>query len=134
VPPTVVDRLFVYGTLRAGQSARRMIEHHVSASEPARCRGTMYGFAAGYPGVILDGDTVIVGELVHLDDLAAALPLLDGYEGEDFTRILTEVEAGTGLERAWIYVLSDPALAASGTIIASGDWVSEVRSQPPSGG
>lgn len=126
----VVDRLFVYGTLRDGQSARRMLEAYVRASEPARCRGTMYAFASGYPGVILDGDTTLVGELLHLDDLDKALPLLDAYEGDDFTRILGDVEAGNGIERAWIYVLSDPEQAASAISVPDGDWVAYAARQP----
>lgn len=122
IPNTVVDRMFVYGTLRQGQTARRLIESYVRTSEPAACRGTMYAFASGYPGVILDGSTPIVGELVQLDDLPAALPLLDAYEGADFTRILAEVEGPGGLCWAWIYVLSDPGLARQGTLVPEGDW------------
>jgi gamma-glutamylcyclotransferase (GGCT)/AIG2-like uncharacterized protein YtfP len=134
VPPAEVDRLFVYGTLRAGQSARRIVDDFVRASQPARCRGTMVAFPSGYPGVVLDGETELIGELLHLDDLGAALPLLDAYEGDDFMRILCDVEGGSGIERAWIYVLSDPASAAAATVVPGGDWTAYLLAgsdQPP---
>jgi gamma-glutamylcyclotransferase (GGCT)/AIG2-like uncharacterized protein YtfP len=128
----VVDRLFVYGTLRTGQSARRILDDHVRSSQPAHCTGTMYAFAS-YPGVVLDGFTRIVGELVELDDAHAALPLIDAYEGEDFTRIVCEVEGGSGIERAWIYVLADAGAVAEATPVPGGDWLAfsaaEVTSQ-----
>lgn len=127
----MVDRLFVYGTLRAGQSARRIVDDYVRGSQPAHCRGTMVAFPSGYPGVVLDGDTELVGELLLLDDLDKALPLLDAYEGEDFTRILCDVEGGSGIERAWIYVLSDPAATAGGTVVPGGDWTVFLSTQPP---
>jgi len=108
-----------------------MLDDHVRGSQPARCRGTMYAFASGYPGVVLDGETMLVGELILLDHLDKALPLLDAYEGDDFTRILCDVEGGSGIERAWIYVLSDQDQAATGTNIPDGDWVAFLASQPP---
>lgn len=125
----MIDRLFVYGTLRDGQSARRMLDDYVRGSQPARCRGTMYAFPSGYPGVVLDGETMLAGELILLDDLDKALPLLDAYEGDDFTRILCDVEGGSGFERAWIYVLSDQEQIAAGTCIPGGDWLAYLAGQ-----
>ena len=46
----VVDRLFVYGTLRTGQHARSMILDHVARAEPATTQGTLIGFD-DYPGL-----------------------------------------------------------------------------------
>lgn len=123
VPAAVTERLFVYGTLRRGQTAYPLLQPHVRTSAPAHLRGSMYAFAAGYPGVILDGDTSLQGEVVEVDDLEAVLPVLDAYEGEEFTRVQTEVEGPGGLVRAWVYVLADPGTAAGGTLVPSGDWV-----------
>lgn len=134
MPPAVIDRVFVYGTLRAGQRARRMLDGYVRTSQPAHCTGTLYAFASGYPGVVLDGDTRIVGELLELDDLDAALPLLDAYEGEDFTRILCDVEGGSGIERAWIYVLADAGAAAEATLVPGGDWAAISAAEVPDQG
>jgi gamma-glutamylcyclotransferase (GGCT)/AIG2-like uncharacterized protein YtfP len=126
-----VDQLFVYGTLRTGQRAHGLLAPHVRASEPAWCRGTMYGFATGYPGVVLAGSTRIVGEVVGLTDPAAAFVALDAYEGDEFARVVAEVEVMGGVRRAWIYVLSDPALTQLGSLIDSGDWAGCVVGQEP---
>ena len=65
--------MFVYGTLRRGERAWCQIEPYATAMEPARCRGTMVAFAAGYPGLALDGATTITGELITLANVPAAL-------------------------------------------------------------
>ncbi len=119
----VVDRLFVYGTLRAGQSARSMIEPHVARSEPATTDGALIAFT-DYPGVLDRAAGTIHGELVWLTGLAAAFALLDAYEGDDFIRILKKCRKADGEEEyAWVYVLADPRLEAAGTTIPHGDWV-----------
>jgi gamma-glutamylcyclotransferase (GGCT)/AIG2-like uncharacterized protein YtfP len=119
----IVDRLFVYGTLRTGETARSLIADHVAQSEPATCSGVLIGFP-DYPGLI-DGETgVVTGELVTLTDLAAAFALIDAYEGDDFIRILKRVHKADGTDEwAWCYVLADRRLAEVGTEIPSGDWV-----------
>jgi gamma-glutamylcyclotransferase (GGCT)/AIG2-like uncharacterized protein YtfP len=122
MPATVVDRLFVYGTMRAGQSSRAVLASYVKSAVPATTRGTMYAFPSGHPGVVPDDAHVVVGELVHLDDLASALPLLDAFEGNDFMRILVEVAISSGPGWAWIYVLASPELATIGIKVTHGDW------------
>jgi len=122
VPATVIDRLFVYGTLRAGQTSRSIVAAYVGRSTPAVARGSMYAFPSGHPGVVPDDAGDITGELLELNDLAAALPLLDAFEGEDFLRVLTEVQVGDHRAWAWMYVLVSPALARLGVRVAHGDW------------
>jgi len=124
VPGIAVQRMFVYGTLRVGQAARHLIEDHVVGSEVATCNGTLYDFPDGYPGLLLDGRTVVRGELVHLSDLAALLPRLDAYEGKEFERVLTEVETTSGVQYAWVYVLAHPGMATGGQPVPGGDWTS----------
>jgi gamma-glutamylcyclotransferase (GGCT)/AIG2-like uncharacterized protein YtfP len=124
----IVDRVFVYGTLLSGQGMRSMIADHVTACEPATMKGRIYAMPEGYPGMVDDGaEDIIVGEMVTLDDLAAAFALLDAYEGADFTRILKAAKLADGSDSwSWVYVLSDPNLAGNGELIASGDWVDHV--------
>lgn len=118
----VVDRLFVYGTLRTGQHARSLIADHVVRSEGATTQGTLVGFD-DYPGLLDQGDTAVVGEMVVLGELAAAFALIDAYEGDDFIRILKKIRLATGEDEwAWCYVLSDPRMAEDGKVIESGDW------------
>ncbi|MCB9559662.1 MAG: gamma-glutamylcyclotransferase [Kofleriaceae bacterium] len=127
----VVDRLFVYGSLRTGQPARSLIQDHVVASVPARTTGRLIGFA-DYPGLLDDGPGPVVGELLTLTDLAAAFALLDAYEGGDFVRVLRRIERtddgdgdraaeGAGIW-AWCYLLADPRLADDGVPVPGGDW------------
>ncbi|HUH05303.1 MAG TPA: gamma-glutamylcyclotransferase family protein [Kofleriaceae bacterium] len=122
----IVDRLFVYGTLRQGQQARALIAQHVAGSEPATMRGRIYAMPEGYPGFVApaDGadDAVVHGELVTLTDLAAAFALLDAYEGNNFSRVLRQAEAAGANRWTWVYELTPPSLADAGVWIASGTW------------
>jgi len=121
--PGVVDRLFVYGSLRAGQAARSLIADHVVRAGPATTTGTLIAFPE-YPAMIDSGPETVVGELIWLRDLAAALALLDAYEGEDYRRVLKRIRLSTGEDEwGWCYVLADPALAIAGTAVPGGDWV-----------
>jgi gamma-glutamylcyclotransferase (GGCT)/AIG2-like uncharacterized protein YtfP len=122
VPSTVVDRLFVYGTLRAGQTSRSLVEAYVKSAEPATARGSIYAFPSGHPGLVVDDAGVVQGELITLADLASALPLLDAYEGDDFARVLAEITTASGTTWAWLYALASPELARIGTRVDHGDW------------
>jgi gamma-glutamylcyclotransferase (GGCT)/AIG2-like uncharacterized protein YtfP len=124
----VVNRLFVYGTLRTGQTARSLIGEHVTAAEPATMVGRIWALPDGYPGFLPQGDQPVVGELVTLGDLAAAFPLLDAYEGDGFERILQRARTADGsLHWAWVYRMVDPAMADGGEPVEGGDWVEFLR-------
>ncbi|KAB2899173.1 MAG: gamma-glutamylcyclotransferase [Kofleriaceae bacterium] len=128
----MLDRMFVYGTLRRGERAWCQLEPYATAFEPARCRGTMVAFAAGYPGLLLEGDTPIAGELVTLRDVPAALAWLDDYEGDEFTRREIAVDTAAGPARAWVYAVDDRAIIATGAPVPGGDWVAyRLGTQPP---
>lgn len=119
----IVDRLFVYGTLRSGETARSMIAEHISGSVPGTAYGSIYAFEEGYAGFIAGGDNLVVGEIVTLADLAAAFPLLDAYEGQDYQRVLIKANTSDGEEIwTWVYTLVDPTLAEQAQHIPSGDW------------
>ncbi|MCX5746932.1 MAG: gamma-glutamylcyclotransferase [Proteobacteria bacterium] len=128
----VLDRLFVYGTMRQGQTARSLVANSIARSLPATTAGNLFVFPMGYPGYV-DGDGRVVGEVLWLTDLAATFGLLDAYEGADFARTLKQVTidvpdpttghvAGETLW-TWIYSLADPATVSLGTQIPDGDWV-----------
>jgi gamma-glutamylcyclotransferase (GGCT)/AIG2-like uncharacterized protein YtfP len=121
--PEAVDRLFVYGTIRQGQTARSLVEPSITRCVKASTEGQIYAFPMGYPGYV-EGAGIVRGEVLWLDQLAATFALLDAYEGTDFVRVIRQVttEAGEDLW-AWIYVLADPGAIKLGTRIADGDWV-----------
>ena len=105
----VLDRLFVYGTLRQGQTARSLIANQITrcvqASHdrldlrvpdglPRLHRGRRQGHAS-------------YGEVLWLTELAATFGLLDAYEGHDFARVIKQVTLDDGEEIwAWIYALA----------------------------
>ena len=119
-----MDRLFVYGSLRSGQAARSLIADHVIGSQPATVQGRLYAIADSYPGYLPGEPGTVVGEVMVLGDLAAALALLDAYEGEEFVRALYEVTlVGDGTRVwAWCYPLASTDLAEGAQLIESGDW------------
>jgi gamma-glutamylcyclotransferase (GGCT)/AIG2-like uncharacterized protein YtfP len=119
----VLDRVFVYGTLRQGQTARSLIANQIQRCVKASTAGALYAFPMGYPGYT-EGATRVVGEVIWITELAATFGLLDAYEGQDFARIIRKVTLETGEQVwAWIYVLADPAAAKLGRLIEDGDWV-----------
>lgn len=121
----VLDRLFVYGTIRRGQTARSLVANSIVRSVGAHTTGRIYAFPMGYPGFSdSHGAGRVVGELLWLQDLAATFGLLDAYEGDDFARVLKLVTTESGEEMwAWIYALADPEAVRLGTPIEDGDWV-----------
>lgn len=128
----VLDRLFVYGTLRQGQTARSLIANQIKRWLPAHTPGALYAFPMGYPGYTEgDGQTRVVGEVIWLTELAATFGLLDAYEGQDFARVIRHVTLESGEEIwAWVYTLADPGAVKLGSRIQHGDWVrywSEIR-------
>lgn len=127
----VLDRLFVYSTLRTGQTARSLITNHVARCVPASTPGEIYAFPMGYAGLVeTDPPCRVIGEVLWLTDLPATFGLLDAYEGDDFARVIKQVALDTGEALwAWIYVLADPETARHGTRIEHGDWVRHVREQ-----
>ena len=121
--PSVLDRLFVYGTMRQGQTARALVASSVTRCVKATTNGQIYVFPMGYPGYV-EGAGRVVGDLLWLSDLAATFGLLDAYEGADFVRIIRQVTTETGEDLwTWIYVLADPTAIKLGTLIADGDWL-----------
>lgn len=121
----VLDRLFVYATLRQGQSARSLIADQITRAAKASTTGAIYVFPMGYAGFLeADEPRRVVGELLWLADLPAAFGLLDAYEGQDFARMIRQVKLETGeLLWSWIYALADPEAIKHGTLIEHGDWV-----------
>jgi len=121
----VLDRLFVYGTMRQGQTARSLIANQVTRCEKAHTTGAIYVFPMGHPGY-LDGDAAgtVHGEVLWLTELPATFGLLDAYEGRDFARLLKQVTLESGEQVwTWIYALADANAIKHGTLIPDGDWV-----------
>jgi gamma-glutamylcyclotransferase (GGCT)/AIG2-like uncharacterized protein YtfP len=94
------SRLFVYGTLRRGQSAANLLAGATFVGQ-ASIRGRVIQ-SGGYPGLV-GGEDVVPGELYELP--AAMFEALDRYEGPGYTRKLSQVECAGESVEAWVYWL-----------------------------
>ena len=124
------ERLFVYGTLRAGHepAAIRDVVRTLRRGGAARLRGRLYDLGP-YPGAIADSAADwIHGEIVELTAASPPLAWFDAYEDcvpgapetGVFRRERHRVETGTGAVECWVYVLvREPPASAQ---IASGEW------------
>jgi gamma-glutamylcyclotransferase (GGCT)/AIG2-like uncharacterized protein YtfP len=116
-PPAEV---FVYGTLRSGESRSGLLR---GRRERSRLAGVLYDTGHGYPAMVAGGGGWVVGERVRCP--AADLARLDAYEGVGeglYRREALRDEEGV---RCWVYV-AGPALRSRlgpERLIESGDWL-----------
>ncbi|UPQ88272.1 gamma-glutamylcyclotransferase family protein [Vibrio sinaloensis] len=111
--------VFVYGTLRSGESNHYLLEH-------SQCLGhyttpaiySLYDLGP-YPAVI-EGRDAIVGEVYLVDQ--RTLEQLDRLEDIPVTYRREQIETPFGL--AWIYLYQDSSQLD--VLIASGDWCQKV--------
>jgi gamma-glutamylcyclotransferase (GGCT)/AIG2-like uncharacterized protein YtfP len=123
------ERLFfVYGTLRQGD------DNDITRLSPAprfigaaQIRGTMYHLG-GYPGVMLDGQSSIVGEVYAVRPALEAK--LDAIESEypaqsdEYAKREIDVHLQGCIQRCHVYEIN-PAYVVGKPMIASGDWVKD---------
>ncbi|MFI5297215.1 MAG: gamma-glutamylcyclotransferase [Polyangiales bacterium] len=129
LPRTV--RLFVYGSLMAGQPANGLLRAMRGAKRigSATVRGTLFDLG-DYPGIVLDdvAPTRVAGEVWEFAFSPTLFVALDEYEGyvrsspksSLFSRVRKRVLLGRESTVAWLYVLTkrDPKWKA----IDAGDW------------
>lgn len=124
----MIDRLFVYGTLRPGQQRWRYLEPFVvDGGHDDSTSGTLHDSGHDYPAARFDGDGVIHGRVyaLRVDRLDECLRLLDDVEGavvDLFGRVA--ITTTTGLE-AWAYEyhgdLPLPEIPSGNWLVAHGD-------------
>jgi gamma-glutamylcyclotransferase (GGCT)/AIG2-like uncharacterized protein YtfP len=114
-----MDRVFVYGTLRAGESRNEILTVEPNRfAGPASVDGAELFSLGSFPAMVLGRDGSVVGEVYEVD--ARTLQLLDRIEGVPRLYQRTEVEL-TGGGRAWAYTMAKrPGNAER---IEGGDWV-----------
>jgi len=100
--------LFLYGTLRKGESAEDVIAADVVRRAPARARARLLDLKAPYPGAVFGPDEGwLDGEIVWLRSasFAAALDRVDQYENVPFLfrRIAVTVETDGQTVEAWAF-------------------------------
>ena len=105
---TRVLPLFLYGTLRQGESAEDVIAADVVRRAPARARARLLEIGAPYPAAFFSPDEgLLPGEIVWLkpSTFSAALDRIDQYENVPFLfrRIVVNVEVEGKDVEAWAY-------------------------------
>ncbi len=141
LPPP--EHLFVYGTLRPGQSAFEKFCREALTVDPAVASGSLYVLPAGYPVILLTESVSepptrhrpgsVRGDVVSFSDMQTQLGLLDAYEEvggarSEYVRTIIDVrllESGKML-RAWTYACPPEeavALAGKARLLSSGDWI-----------
>lgn len=128
-PEPAVSSLFVYGTLMTGERTHDLVAGHVNGSaRPAAFRGGALIKIDWYPGLVLEQEGTVTGEVFDLRDPAKALGALDPYEdflGYDrpdslYRRSVVRVLTNPAATLAWTYVYTgDPSAHPR---IVSGDW------------
>lgn len=122
--------VFVYGLLRPGCRGFQELNlgGRVDLIGPDRIAGRLHDLG-DYPGVVLDGDGVVQGELLlpRNVDLLAALDRYEDYdpadtEGSEYLRVKVTTLGG---REAWIYACQRDM--AQCPIIANGDWLATMR-------
>ncbi|RSM60032.1 gamma-glutamylcyclotransferase [Kibdelosporangium aridum] len=100
-PDEFPARVFVYGTLKPGESAWELVEPWVDG-EPyqASITGEVFDTGFGYPG-LKRGTDQVPGWVLPLRSPKAALATLDSYEGDEYRRIRVKTPDGT---ICWTYL------------------------------
>jgi gamma-glutamylcyclotransferase (GGCT)/AIG2-like uncharacterized protein YtfP len=130
------EYLFVYGTLRLDLATAETcpLLAGVKRTSSATVRGRLYDLGA-YPGLLLaESGTLIMGELLELNDAKVQLKTFDDYEGFDEnaishslfvrTKCCASLPDGRSVE-VWIYVYNQSLSAAR--LIESGDYAEVAR-------
>ncbi|MBV9507459.1 MAG: gamma-glutamylcyclotransferase [Acidobacteriia bacterium] len=132
--PSVLDTLFVYGSLRStcDNSFARKLAREATLLGNARVCGRLYRIAS-YPGIVLSdaSEDWVHGEVYKLHEPSTLLPFLDEYEGcaphssrpLQFERTITEARlSGEEPIACWIYVYCQEESLQEDRRIASGDY------------
>ena len=116
-------RVFVYGTLRAGEPNHYLFDHHDLVAR-ARTEAAFELVSLGaFPAMIAGGATAVVGEVYEIDPVTlAALDRLEGHP-RFYQRTAIRLEDG---DEVLAYLLS-PEQARGRTRIPSGDWTDADR-------
>jgi gamma-glutamylcyclotransferase (GGCT)/AIG2-like uncharacterized protein YtfP len=104
-------RLIVYGSLAPGKSNHAQMDGMAGTWTPGVVQGHFHdagwGAGEGFPGLTPDPAGPAVEVLVFAsDDLPAHWARLDAFEGEDYRRVVVEVEIGGAILPANIYAVA----------------------------
>jgi gamma-glutamylcyclotransferase (GGCT)/AIG2-like uncharacterized protein YtfP len=108
--------LFIYGTLLNEDNEYALyLKNNSRFYSTGKLKAKLYDIGE-YPGAVLaDGDH-IYGSILEINDPEKVLPIIDDYEGfgtdqpqpNEFIRVLTKIETGSGFVNCWVYLYNLP--------------------------
>ncbi|MEE2962003.1 MAG: gamma-glutamylcyclotransferase family protein [Myxococcota bacterium] len=109
--------LFVYGTLRRNSSHVHLLGNAIWHGECVTKPNMTLLDLGDYPGLVLDGKTAVIGDLVTI--AREQLSLVDEYEGypKDYNR--SQIQLANG-RSATTYIYIGPK--ESSIVVADGNW------------
>ena len=119
------DLIFVYGALRSGASnSWRMAEGRLVGA--AQVAGTLVK-VDWYPGLVLEGETSVMGEVYEVGpELLGELDLFEGIGTDsrpgEYARVRAEVDCDGEVLSVWIYEWLKGVEGYE--VVSSGDWLS----------
>ena len=117
--PKAEHRVFVYGTLLLGERNARWALNATRIR--AWTHGTLYDPHYGFPAFVREGEGIVKGELLTVDDEGfKSMDRLEGYPRLYRREEIEVCTASGGRARAWVYILN--SMPKDATVIASGDW------------
>ena len=118
-----MTRVFVYGTLRAGQPNHRLLRGATAFGAATTAEPFVMHDLGAFPAIVAGGATPIAGEVYEVDaDTLRALDRLEGYPGF-YDRVEVGLTDGT---RALVYTMQ-PRQVAERPIIPTGDWLRRIH-------
>jgi len=125
--PPMPQAVFVYGTLKRGQSRENCWPHQPLSIDAATVRGTLFDLGP-YPGLVA-GNDLIAGELwlFAAEDMPPTLAVLDEVEGfynqpdDEYSRVIVECLINDKTAAAWAYYYARSAALTSSRRIRPDD-------------
>ncbi len=108
---TLMEKLFIYGSLQPGGPNEHLLAAIGGEWEPAVIKGNLieagWGASMGYPGLVIDeSGNDVHGHVFASSNLSAKWAYLDEFEGEEYERIVASVTLLSGEQvQAHVYVL-----------------------------
>jgi gamma-glutamylcyclotransferase (GGCT)/AIG2-like uncharacterized protein YtfP/cation transport regulator ChaC len=117
--------VFVYGTLRKGETNHFLLERAEYVAEQCWTYGKMYDTSYGYPAITQSNTNLIYGELYCVsDEELTHLDVLEDYKENGtnnlYNRIKQTIHTDTKTFDAYVYISNDEKLLQSA--ISTGDW------------
>jgi len=132
--------LFVYGSLMTGMVHHNKVAGMVKEVKPASVQGLLYRLPAGYPA-LLEGDRMVRGELLTLNNFKELIKIIDEFEGYSptntekslYNRLEKQVQADGAKKptSTFAYFLNPTKLPKDAVLIDSGDGRASLSAQPP---